>query len=759
MLFLHELSVFGCSDFLRGAASRRSPVSFSVSSAEAFVLQHLLPLSFPLQSALQLFHATAPPLASLAQAVLKGVSPPQCREGHPPVVETAQLTKVEEEADDGVRPSPVSSRGGPAVAETSAWEGQAIRARGSTDPEEWQHFLAFASALLESSIPGGLFQQPMDSPPRALQQLQQQQQRETLLCRLWLHAVEAEILRGPSVCGGWGCLLHCAAAPRTATVARHFDFAAARAWGVKADPSLDGSGTADFSQMLQRAYAPQGKRRQQTPPQFESKPTAAAANAPESFPGQHRDEGRDNTGTEQQGHPQQEGEGAVDSLLQGCCLCRLCGLSSLQVQRILCLLDPRSISAFACTSKTHWAVAQPAVSGLESLGSYWIHSPGAGSSCVERPGVGDEHLMNTSSNVASDATMGGRGGTETKPSNKTGGLFRHQVHALLWLRHRERRFAPQQPPANIRLSWRLLGSGASAQKTAEEGTAAERVFKLLKKGDSSSSPVSSFSTQGSRDCPSEAAWPRQRQNDCRAADDLLKGLSTWIEVPLPRSSWLAEGHLRARAGSSSGPADPGLEKTAGGDLRVGEQLGLRLLQGQGNCLRVFADGHPQMLCNSSPAAPDSLAGAAGADDDDEPLLLHAIEAAKTPGNFSLYLSFDLKTALLGYAGGSLESAKDAEQGGLEGLDGECVGGMFCDDPGLGKTLSLLSLAVVSRCRAHQPPRHLWPPPPVSPAVPSSSAVKVSPRPVSECLLTRGTRMRTRQSRLLEAKQLQPSEDA
>ncbi|OEH77429.1 swi2 snf2-containing protein [Cyclospora cayetanensis] len=741
------------SDCLRGSASRDRPVSFSISSAEAFVLQHLLPLSFPLQSISLLLKEPPPVLTPLALAVIKRPYQYQGGEAQLKAVQGMQLSAAAKLASEG-------RHGGLLASASREW--QALRASilNATDLEEWRHFLAFAAALLEASLPGGLMQQAHDPAfegSHGLYELHQRQEREKIHSRLWLEAVEAAIMRGPCICGGWGCLLHCALAPQAATVARHFDFAAARGWGVKVDPAVDGKGSAAFSQLLHRACASQGL--QGRPVQPQAGPSVDALSTAASLRALHSSEVASPEDTPQQHTPKSHQPQQQKGLSSPCaapCPCRLCALSSLQLHRVLCLLDPLSLAAFSCTSKAHWVAAQVVVSGLEAVGSSWIHSPGVRPFWEESDGE-EGGLQRIPGNLPAAARRGAVAGGRGRRS-ATGGLFRHQVHALLWLRHRERQNAPQQPPADLHQSWRLLGNRLAAQKVAEEGSRAEKVVRRLKSDLLSPSAPSGGGIGRDGELDSETAWPWPRRNDCRPADDLLKNMCTWIELPLPRSSWLSEARSRRaaqkenltalQADKSSPAAQP--PTTA---FRVEESQGLRLLQGQGKCLRVFSSSHPKDLvllgdrCGAAEACTTSAASSA--EGGPAILLPHLLETAQSRGDFSLYVASDLKVALLGYSGGSFESSYDQDvEGRRRQPDAACVGGMFCDDPGLGKTLSLLSLAVLCKSRKHMPPRHVWPPPASIPSSTSQAAAEHATEEVLQAPLMRKTRTRTRQARML-----------
>ncbi|XP_026190409.1 uncharacterized protein LOC34618287 [Cyclospora cayetanensis] len=741
------------SDCLRGSASRDRPVSFSISSAEAFVLQHLLPLSFPLQSISLLLKEPPPVLTPLALAVIKRPYQYQGGEAQLKAVQGMQLSAAAKLASEG-------RHGGLLASASREW--QALRASilNATDLEEWRHFLAFAAALLEASLPGGLMQQAHDPAfegSHGLYELHQRQEREKIHSRLWLEAVEAAIMRGPCICGGWGCLLHCALAPQAATVARHFDFAAARGWGVKVDPAVDGKGSAAFSQLLHRACASQGL--QGRPVQPQAGPSVDALSTAASLRALHSSEVASPEDTPQQHTPKSHQPQQQKGLSSPCaapCPCRLCALSSLQLHRVLCLLDPLSLAVFSCTSKAHWVAAQVVVSGLEAVGSSWIHSPGVRPFWEESDGE-EGGLQRIPGNLPAAARRGAVAGGRGRRS-ATGGLFRHQVHALLWLRHRERQNAPQQPPADLHQSWRLLGNRLAAQKVAEEGSRAEKVVRRLKSDLLSPSAPSGGGIGRDGELDSETAWPWPRRNDCRPADDLLKNMCTWIELPLPRSSWLSEARSRRaaqkenltalQADKSSPAAQP--PTTA---FRVEESQGLRLLQGQGKCLRVFSSSHPKDLvllgdrCGAAEACTTSAASSA--EGGPAILLPHLLETAQSRGDFSLYVASDLKVALLGYSGGSFESSYDQDvEGRRRQPDAACVGGMFCDDPGLGKTLSLLSLAVLCKSRKHMPPRHVWPPPASIPSSTSQAAAEHATEEVLQAPLMRKTRTRTRQARML-----------
>lgn len=758
------------------------------------MLQHLLPLSFPVGAAAELLQAGPPALASLASAVVRQLSSPGCKERSLP--EEQKLVQPSR-GKDGVTDIYESRQ-------SESWGGLIRAALRSTDPEEWLHFLAFASALLEGSIPGGLYPQVIDSCSEGLHTLHQLEQQEekqgpdSLICRLWLQAVEAAILKGSSMCGGWACLLHCAAAPQDATVSRHFDFAAARAWSLKVDSCLDAGGSADLRQLLHRAYTQQEQKRQHHHQKHQQQQTDSLAAS--SATAQTPSLGKGNTERQQQQQPQQ----LQPARIPGRCVCRLCCLSALQLKRVLCLLDPRSISAFGCSSRDHWLASQGAVSGLEILGSDWMHALG-------RRGLNKQMLGPSSLKGAVPTPMADYK-KEARP--KRGGLFPHQQHALLWLRHRERRKAPQLSPADIRLSWRPLGCSASAEKAAVQGSTAERVCQGLQGERNGLTSSFTSCTKGHTDTSAQVAWPRRRPNDCRDADDLLKALSTWVELPLPCSSWLSETLAQTRRQvsvySNARHTD---HEVGGGDhsSQKDEQEGLRLLKGPTTCLYVFAEGHPELLfkrlqagiaappeaaatldaktaaahtntkarsstaasmvptiaaAGAAPAADATVAATAAAVAEDlwasawASVHTQTEFAAQKPGDFSLYVSLDFKTVLLGYAGGALEVEAETESQTVEDPDTECIGGMFCDDPGLGKTLSLLSLAVTSRSRIHRPPRHLWPPPyhcraaaGVSTSALSASASASAVKRPAEPPLARRTRMRTRQASSLATEKL------
>ncbi|PHJ18946.1 swi2 snf2-containing protein [Cystoisospora suis] len=138
------------------------------------------------------------------------------------------------------------------------------------------------------------------------------------------------------------------------------------------------------------------------------------------------------------------------------CACPICTLTHEAIHLLLSSLDPASLAAFAATNKSHFFLAEPVVPGLQLVvGDSFLH-----------PSAHQENILRAASVGATDSAYGTMsfdstvfGSPQLVPSTLQpdpcsgnmgknvflGGLFTHQTHALLWLRHRERRTALQAP--------------------------------------------------------------------------------------------------------------------------------------------------------------------------------------------------------------------------------------------------------------------------------------------------------------------------
>lgn len=194
-----------------------------------------------------------------------------------------------------------------------------------------------------------------------------------------------------------------------------------------------------------------------------------------------------------------------------------------------------------------------------------------------------------------------------------------------------------------------------------------------------------------------------KNKECRSAGDLLKHLGVWVEIPFPDEGW-----LKMCKPSKKCTSDVGGDEPTGTPFPFCDVNETYILMGINKSLKGFVDIHPNFgqppvrCCHDKKTGEVDLQTA-----DKSPASL----SQSLHAQFSLYVGADLRVAFLGYSGGAAQysvlSGNTPKFYSLSDLsetpEGHFSGGMFCDDPGLGKTLSLLSVVVATRPQRHRPP--------------------------------------------------------
>ncbi|PFH38336.1 hypothetical protein BESB_006770 [Besnoitia besnoiti] len=368
-------------------------------------------------------------------------------------------------------------------------------------------------------------------------------------------------------CGSLLCGSHLPSAPRALSLQSMYDFVSDNAWNLKADEPPPQSlfhflastltKNVDFVSLRARA-----KSRED--PTVERARLPDARNSRSSFPSP-----------------------SSPSPKVFCCQCHICRLTHEALHVLLSLLDPASLAAFGATNKSHFLLAEPVVPGLQLVvGDSFLH-PSASRSDA------DSFLAPSHLPAALSLPLGGDssdgwtrpidcGAAKVRRRSQhvfLGGLFTHQIHGLLWLRHRERRKAAQAPPFCFPSSASYVKDSDAlpplqCSSTGDPGCLDSR----LDLGDGETSrgrgrPVDVETGEAETrigeagDALTSRIERDAASGECRSADDALKFLAKWTELQLPHQDWLAVQSVGDQTAQGKSPA----VRLAGRRERAGRQ--------------------------------------------------------------------------------------------------------------------------------------------------------------------------------------------
>ncbi|KAF8821999.1 SWI2/SNF2-containing protein, partial [Cardiosporidium cionae] len=392
------------------------------------------------------------------------------------------------------------------------------------------------------------------------------------------------------------------------------------------------------------------------------------------------------------------------------------------IMRILSFCDSHVVSSFGATCRHYFSISEQLVPGLtfrtEDSSLHTSHSSEIGE--VSTPSI------------------------TIRPWEC--GLFRHQKHAIVWMRHRERSCTGQS-------STNLL---SSSQRIHPTHTSTHLLPPSSHFPSASSSSLSSLVSSTANIALEQGATPF-----CKGAEDPLRSLAQWIELPLfsrPSLPGVSSCHCeRCRnsqrrhhsfstpatflpsssttlppvdplVSSSSSfsstlslpsssttlpPVDPLVSSstplsdfpstsfpslitmTTSSSFRKNERHMYGLFIGKNGCpanLSGLASVHPAV------ALPCASMERGRKSDVPPSVLDEAASLVLKNSHISLYICLDTKYCRVGYAGASRNMHSHAA---AYCASNKMKGGIFCDEPGLGKTVSMLSLCMKSL--NHLPP--------------------------------------------------------